>query len=84
MYVPDAQAFASTTPRMHVSLNARISPVFRVSRVVAAVAPPMRASVKLIAPLARHGELWWWEFESEIKRRLALEILMRKMFAMTV
>jgi hypothetical protein len=84
MYVPDSHALASNASRMHVSLSAQLSPAFRVSRVVAAVAPPARARVRFIAPLARRGELWWWEFESEIKRRLALEILMRRMFAMVV
>jgi hypothetical protein len=28
------------------------------------------------------GAPWWWEFESEFKRRIALETLLRKMFAM--
>jgi hypothetical protein len=69
---------------MHVSLTTRVSPVFRVWREVDAMTPPTRPSPKLVASLARRDELWWWEFESDIKRQLALEILMRKMFAMTV
>jgi hypothetical protein len=28
------------------------------------------------------GVLWWWEFESEFKARIALENLLRRMFAM--
>ncbi len=75
---------ALPAPRVQLSLATRLSPAFRISRVVAAVAPPMRASVKFIAPLARRSELWWWEFESEIKRKLALELLMRKMFTMAI
>jgi N-glycosylase/DNA lyase len=32
--------------------------------------------------LGMRGAPWWWEFESEMKRRLALEMLLRRMFAM--
>jgi hypothetical protein len=53
----------------------------QVARVVSAVAPPLRSSARVVAPLARKTQVFWWEFESEIKRRLALEILMRKLFA---
>jgi N-glycosylase/DNA lyase len=31
--------------------------------------------------LGMRGAPWWWEFESELKRRLALEMLLRRMFA---
>jgi hypothetical protein len=34
-----------------------------------------------VAPLDRKSEIFWWEFESEVKQRLALEISMRRMFA---
>jgi hypothetical protein len=51
------------------------------SAVVASVAAPMRGGVRFIAPLTRRTAIWWWEFESEVKRRLALELLMRRMFA---
>lgn len=46
-----------------------------------AIASP-RLRTRLVAPLARKTELFWWEFESELKRRIALEVLMRKMFAL--
>jgi hypothetical protein len=72
---------AATVPRTQIKLATGLRPALRVSRLVAAIAPPAQVSVALIAPLARRSELWWWEFESEIKRTLALEILMRKMFA---
>jgi hypothetical protein len=70
------------TPRLRVRLAMQLSPAFRVVRVVTAVALPTRLNSHLDAPSGRRCELWWWEFESEIKRTLALEILMRKMFAM--
>ncbi|TAG03166.1 MAG: hypothetical protein EAZ43_07275 [Betaproteobacteria bacterium] len=30
----------------------------------------------------RRSAPWWWEFESELKARIALENLLRRMFAM--
>jgi hypothetical protein len=51
------------------------------SRVVSAVASPQHPRTMYVAPLDRKSEIFWWEFESEVKQRLALEISMRRMFA---
>jgi hypothetical protein len=50
--------------------------------VINAVGVASRARPPLVAPLARKREVFWWEFESELKRRIALEVLMRMLFAM--
>jgi hypothetical protein len=55
----------------------------RVAAAVASVAAPSLKRIRFIAPLARRSEIWWWEFESDVKRRLALEILMRRLFLTT-
>ncbi|MGL4233376.1 MAG: hypothetical protein ACRCWJ_18560 [Casimicrobium sp.] len=34
-----------------------------------------------VAPVDRRNSFAWWEYENELKRRLALEMLMRDMFA---
>jgi hypothetical protein len=52
----------------------------QLARLVAAIAP-LRKRAGYIAPLARKTSIAWWEFESDVKRQLALEILMRRMFA---
>jgi hypothetical protein len=57
----------------------------RTARVVKAIALPARQFVAssriFVAPLERVTAIAWWEFESDAKRRYALEVLMRKMFA---
>jgi hypothetical protein len=58
-----------------------VTHAMQTARGVAAVAPPPRKRMQFVAPLMRRRGFWWWEFDSDVKRRLALEILMRKMFA---
>jgi hypothetical protein len=48
---------------------------------IATLAPTLRKRAAYVAPVARKTNIAWWEFESDVKRHLALEILMRKMFA---
>ncbi|TAG73999.1 MAG: hypothetical protein EAZ24_11390 [Burkholderiales bacterium] len=39
-----------------------------------------RSTHRFIASVERHSPSAWWVFESEFKRRVALETLMRQMF----
>lgn len=39
-----------------------------------------RSAHRLIAPVDRHSPNAWWVYESDFKRRVALEALMRHMF----
>jgi hypothetical protein len=43
--------------------------------------PSLRERIDAIR-MGMRGAPWWWEFESELKQKLALEMLLRRMFAM--
>jgi hypothetical protein len=64
----------------------KLNKPMRTMRLVNAIALPAREIVsrtrQFVAPIERVTAIAWWEFESEMKRRYALEVLMRKLFAM--